>query len=186
MLGVIQLCSKSSGEKWDNGSITIIANQSLSYYSNTKNLCGFLEPDLYALSSSDAAEPFHVVSAVTHYSSYLKFGLYKWAGDARTFEKEEPYIEIVTSPNNPDGHIRQPIVNQRGGAVVYDLAYYWPQYTPITPMADHDLNVIHSFQMHWPCRISHRSVVFRWVLAKGQRCGKKDDQIHRHQYHSGL
>ncbi|KAF9605485.1 hypothetical protein IFM89_017504 [Coptis chinensis] len=90
----------------DNGSITITANQPLSYYSNTKNLCGFLEPDLsdeikklhellgnaaadnsfivvgngsiqllqaalYALSSSDAAEPFHVVSAVTYYSVSL-------------------------------------------------------------------------------------------------------------------
>lgn len=72
-------------------------------------------------------------------TDYLKSGLYKWAGDARTFELDTPYIELVTSPNNPDGSIRQAVVNKGGGRTVHDLAYYWPQYTPITHTASHDI-----------------------------------------------
>lgn len=69
----------------------------------------------------------------------LRSGLYKWEGDAQTFDKAGPYIELVTSPNNPDGFVRQSVVNRSGGILVHDLAYYWPQYTPITAPADHDL-----------------------------------------------
>lgn len=69
----------------------------------------------------------------------VKSGLYKWEGDAYSFDKEGPYIELVTSPNNPDGSIRGPVVNRGDGKVVHDLAYYWPQYTAITHQADHDI-----------------------------------------------
>ncbi|KAF5189760.1 Tryptophan aminotransferase-related protein, partial [Thalictrum thalictroides] len=65
--------------------------------------------------------------------------LHKWAGDAWTYDKEEPYIEVVTSTNNPDGNIREPVVKRGGGILIHDLAYYWPQYTAITSPADHDL-----------------------------------------------
>ncbi|KAK9276991.1 hypothetical protein L1049_006530 [Liquidambar formosana] len=73
---------------------------------------------LYALSPPDEPNPTSVVSAVPYYSSYvevteyLRSGLYKWAGDARSFDKDGPYIELVTSPNNPDGVIRQPVVKR--------------------------------------------------------------------------
>lgn len=70
---------------------------------------------------------------------YMKSGLYKWVGDASTFDKDEPYIELITSPNNPDGLMRQPVVNRSGGMLIHDFAYYWPQYTPITSAADHDI-----------------------------------------------
>lgn len=69
-------------------------------------------------------------------------GLYKWGGDAYAYDKDGPYIEVVTSPNNPDGNIREAAVNRSGtgeGKVLYDLAYYWPQYTPITRPADYDI-----------------------------------------------
>lgn len=56
-----------------------------------------------------------------------------------TFDKDGPYIEVVTSPNNPDGTIREAVVNLGEGKLVYDLAYYWPQYTPITHPLDHDI-----------------------------------------------
>ncbi|PIA61769.1 hypothetical protein AQUCO_00200039v1 [Aquilegia coerulea] len=165
----------------DKCTITISGSQSLSYFSDPKNLCWFLEPEfgeeikrlhnvvgnaitedryivvgtgstqlfqaaLYALSSPGASsEPINVVSAVPYFSCYpaitdfLKSGLHKWAGDAWTYDKEEPYIEVVTSPNNPDGNVREPVVKRNGGMVIHDLAYYWPQYTPITSAADHDL-----------------------------------------------
>lgn len=46
---------------------------------------------------------------------------------------------MVTSPNNPDGVCRKPVVKREGGMVVYDLAYYWPHYTPIISPADYDV-----------------------------------------------
>ncbi|KAK4399699.1 Tryptophan aminotransferase-related protein 2 [Sesamum angolense] len=65
--------------------------------------------------------------------------LFKWAGDAYKFDKDGPYIEMVNSPNNPNGVMREAVVNQAGGMVVHDLAYYWPQYTAITSPADCDI-----------------------------------------------
>lgn len=73
-------------------------------------------------------------------TDYLRSALFKWAGDAVEYnlgaEHEEPYIEMVCSPNNPDGRIQHAVVNGTGH-VVHDLAYYWPHYTPITGAADH-------------------------------------------------
>jgi len=69
----------------------------------------------------------------------MKSGLYKWAGDASSFNEDKPYIELITSPNNPDGFMRQPVVNRSKGMLVHDFAYYWPQYTPIISAADEDI-----------------------------------------------
>jgi L-tryptophan--pyruvate aminotransferase len=70
----------------------------------------------------------------------LQSRLFQWTGDASMYDKDEPYIELVTSPNNPDGTLRTPVVNSGAeGKVIYDLAYYWPQYTPITYEVDHDV-----------------------------------------------
>lgn len=72
-------------------------------------------------------------------TDFLRSGLYKWEGDACKFDKDGPYIEMVTSPNNPDGFSREAVVNRDEGKLVHDLAYYWPQYTPITAPADYDI-----------------------------------------------
>ena len=72
-------------------------------------------------------------------TNFLRSALYKWAGNAYTFDKEGPYIELVTMPNNPDGQVRDPVVNRYDGKLIHDLAYYWPQYTPITTQADYDI-----------------------------------------------
>ncbi|KAJ6811273.1 tryptophan aminotransferase-related protein 2-like [Iris pallida] len=99
---------------------------------------------LYALSPSDAPEPMNVVSAVPYYSSYsaitdyLRSGLFRWAGDAYKF-KGGSHIEIVCTPNNPDGFKMQPVLNSEDGKLIYDMAYYWPHYTAITGLADHDI-----------------------------------------------
>lgn len=72
-------------------------------------------------------------------TDYLKSGLYKWDGDAYKFKSNNSYIELVTSPNNPDGSTRQAVVNRERGILIHDLAYYWPQYTPISFPADNDI-----------------------------------------------
>ncbi|KAJ6410256.1 hypothetical protein OIU84_007077 [Salix udensis] len=129
---------------------------------------------LYALSPPDAAEPLSVVSAAPYYSSYpsitdcLKSGLYKWAGDAQSFSKEGPYIELVTSPNNPDGHVRQSVVNKSGGILVHDLAYYWPQYSPIAAAADHDIMLFTVSKS-----TGHAGMRIGWALVKDEEVAKK-------------
>lgn len=71
----------------------------------------------------------------------IRSRLYKWEGDANSFKKEGPYIEVVNSPNNPDGSLREAVVKNSGeqGMLIHDLAYYWPHYTAITSAADHDI-----------------------------------------------
>ncbi|KAH9624562.1 hypothetical protein KSS87_000716 [Heliosperma pusillum] len=164
----------------DKTTVVISGWQSMSYFSDVRNLCWFLEPTfgkevirlhnivgnaitegrhivvgtgstqlfqaaLYALSSGQSAQPISVVSATPYYSfyrqviEYLKSGLYKWVGDTANFSEDGPYIELITSPNNPDGFTRQSVVNGSGGMLIHDFAYYWPQYTPITSPADHDI-----------------------------------------------
>ncbi|PON72251.1 Pyridoxal phosphate-dependent transferase, major region, subdomain [Parasponia andersonii] len=66
-------------------------------------------------------------------TEYQKSALHKWAGDSRSFNKMGPYIELMTSLNNPaDGFIRHSCVNKSGEVVIYGLAYFWPQYTPFS------------------------------------------------------
>uniref|UniRef100_A0A452Y431 Alliinase C-terminal domain-containing protein n=1 Tax=Aegilops tauschii subsp. strangulata TaxID=200361 RepID=A0A452Y431_AEGTS len=48
-------------------------------------------------------------------------------------------IEPVCSPNNPDGAIRDAVLSSEYGKAIHDLVYYWPQYTPITGAAAHDV-----------------------------------------------
>ncbi|KAI5407146.1 tryptophan aminotransferase-related protein 2 [Lathyrus oleraceus] len=129
---------------------------------------------LYALSSSHAAQPINVVCAAPYYSSYptmtdyLKSGLYKWGGDAETYEKDGPYIELVTSPNNPDGHVRTSKVNRSEGLLIHDLAYYWPQYTPMTSPADNDLSLFTLSKI-----TGHAGTRIGWALVKDKEVAKK-------------
>ncbi|KAI3845179.1 hypothetical protein MKX03_024837 [Papaver bracteatum] len=75
---------------------------------------------LYALALTDTSkQPITVVSDAPFYS--------------------EPYIEVVNSPNNPDGLTRKPVVNVTGCMLLHGLAYYWPQYTPIASQLDQEI-----------------------------------------------
>ncbi|XP_068641405.1 tryptophan aminotransferase-related protein 1-like isoform X2 [Aristolochia californica] len=133
-----------------------------------------LQAALYALSPPDASEPMSVVSAAPYYSSYplitdfLKSGLYKWQGDAYTFKSDTPYIEMVASPNNPDGFIRQSVINKEGGKTVHDLAYYWPQYTPITEPADYDVMLFTVSKS-----TGHAGIRIGWALVKDCEVARK-------------
>ncbi|XP_015882478.3 tryptophan aminotransferase-related protein 2 isoform X1 [Ziziphus jujuba] len=197
---------KQMGERT---TIVIPGWQSMSYFSDVKNLCWFLEPEfgkqvvrlhkvvgnaetdgrhivvgtgssqlylaaLFALSPANASQPMSVVSAAPYYSSYpsmtdcLKSGLYKWAGDARSFNQDSPYIELVTSPNNPDGFVRHSMVNKTGGTLIHDLAYYWPQYTPISSPADNDLTLFTVSKT-----TGHAGTRIGWALVKDPQVARK-------------
>ncbi|KAG1342848.1 tryptophan aminotransferase-related protein 1 [Cocos nucifera] len=128
---------------------------------------------LYALSPSDASEPISVVSAVPYYSSYpavtgyLRSGLFRWAGDAYTY-KGDKYIELVCSPNNPDGSIREAVLNSEAGRTIHDLAYYWPQYTPISSPADHDIMLFTVSKS-----TGHAGTRLGWAMVKDKDVAKK-------------
>uniref|UniRef100_A0A0D9UX91 Alliinase C-terminal domain-containing protein n=1 Tax=Leersia perrieri TaxID=77586 RepID=A0A0D9UX91_9ORYZ len=135
---------------------------------------------LYAL--SDAAgdgdgdgEPVAVVSTAPYYSSYpavtdfLRSGLFRWAGDADTF-KGDTYIELVCSPNNPDGTIRESVLDSKtgNGKTIHDLAYYWPQYTPITKRADHDIMLFTVSKS-----TGHAGTRIGWALVKDREIARR-------------
>ncbi|RDX80790.1 L-tryptophan--pyruvate aminotransferase 1, partial [Mucuna pruriens] len=131
---------------------------------------------VFALSPSDPPKPINVVAATPFYSEYqdevgvLRSGLYQWAGDAALYEKNEAYIEVVTSPNNPDGTIRGPAVvkSEAQGKLVHDFAYYWPHYTPITHQADNDI-MIFTFSK---CT-GHAGSRIGWAIVKDIDVAKK-------------
>lgn len=193
----------------DKTTVVISGWQSMSYFSDVRNLCWFLEPEfakevvrlhnivgnaitegqhivvgtgstqlfqaaLYALSSYGANEPISIVSATPYYSfyrqvvEYMKSGLYQWVGDAASFNEDKPYIELITSPNNPDGFMRQPIVNRTGGMLVHDFAYYWPQYTPITSPADHDIMLFTVSKS-----TGHAGMRIGWAVVKDEDVAKR-------------
>ncbi|KAK3164001.1 hypothetical protein QOZ80_1AG0011260 [Eleusine coracana subsp. coracana] len=128
---------------------------------------------LYALSPPGADEPMSVVSTAPYYSSYpavtdfLQSGLFKWAGDANAFNGDT-YIELVCSPNNPDGSIREAVLASETGKAVHDLAYYWPQYTPITRRADHDIMLFTVSKS-----TGHAGTRIGWALVKDRGIAQK-------------
>ncbi|KAE8664673.1 hypothetical protein F3Y22_tig00112740pilonHSYRG00061 [Hibiscus syriacus] len=154
----------------DRSKMVISGDELMSYFSNSVICvdlpCCSLRPLI-----PDRPKPISVVAAAPFYSSYpmetefLQSRLYKWSGDANRFDEDEAYIEVVTSPNNPDGSIRGTVVNLEGGKSIHDLAYYWPQYTPITHKADHDV------------------MLFTFSKATGHAGSRMDGDIHRGEQH---
>ncbi|KAG6517189.1 tryptophan aminotransferase-related protein 1-like isoform X2 [Zingiber officinale] len=129
---------------------------------------------LYALSPPDTPHPLSVVSAAPYYSSYpavtdyLRSGLYRWAGDASAFKGNNIYIELVCSPNNPDGSIREAVLKSENGTIIHDLAYYWPQYTPITHAEDHDIMLFTVSKT-----TGHAGSRLGWALVKDKDVAKR-------------
>ncbi|KAJ0962526.1 hypothetical protein J5N97_027648 [Dioscorea zingiberensis] len=128
---------------------------------------------LFALSPSDALQPTPVVSTVPYYSSYpavtdfLRSGLFRWAGDANNFQGKH-YIELVCSPNNPDGFMKEAVLKSDTGTTIHDLAYYWPQYTAITKPADHEIMLFTVSKS-----TGHAGTRLGWALVKDQEIAKR-------------
>ncbi|KAM7269691.1 hypothetical protein ACFE04_025188 [Oxalis oulophora] len=192
----------------DKCRMEISSQDSMSYFSNNRDICWFMEPALadaikrlhkvvgnavtedrylvvgtgsttlyqallYAL-SCDEKDTVSVVCPAPFYSSYkeltqiLRSRLYEWEGDAYSFDKEGPYVELVISPNNPDGVLRHPVVDGCDGKLIHDLAYYWPQYTPITKAADFD-NMLFTLSK---CS-GHAGSRIGWAIVKDKEVAEK-------------
>ncbi|XP_022683459.1 tryptophan aminotransferase-related protein 2 [Setaria italica] len=129
---------------------------------------------LFALSPAEDGEPMSVVSPAPYYSSYpsvtnfLNSGLYRWDGDANTTFAGDTCIELVCSPNNPDGGIRKAVTKSKSGKTIHDFAYYWPQYTPITEAADHDIMLFTVSKC-----TGHAGTRLGWALVKDMEVAQK-------------
>lgn len=70
-----------------------------------------------AVTSAAAAElPTKVYASVPYYNtyealpSYFDSHLFKWAANDTTVRADQPVIDIITAPNNPDGIMRNKTV----------------------------------------------------------------------------
>ncbi|KAK9816534.1 hypothetical protein WJX72_001636 [[Myrmecia] bisecta] len=97
---------------------------------------------MFALSTSGATNIYAEAPYYNAYKSYASFwntSRFQWSGEVPDGNGSS-IIEIITSPNNPDGRLRKPHIP--GAKRIYDHAYYWPHYTPITgPVAYGDTDV---------------------------------------------
>ncbi|XP_078180960.1 tryptophan aminotransferase-related protein 2-like [Carex rostrata] len=129
---------------------------------------------LFALASTETRHPVNVVSAAPYYSMYsgmvdfMKSKLFHWAGDAATYRGDDNFIELVCSPNNPDGAIRDAVLGHEVGRRVHDMAYNWPQYTPMRGAADQDIMLFTVSKA-----TGHAGTRIGWALVKDEAVARK-------------
>ncbi|KAI0522402.1 hypothetical protein KFK09_004781 [Dendrobium nobile] len=99
----------------------------------------------------------------------LQSALYKWAGDANSFDPHttDPFIEVICSPNNPDGRLNTSVFKQITNNI-HDLAYYWPQYTPITNAADYNIMLFSVSKS-----TGHAGSRLGWALVKDKEVARR-------------
>lgn len=128
---------------------------------------------VYALSPSNASSsPASVVASVPYYPFYKKqtnlfeTRAYGWRGTTSSWANASVssatnFIEFVTSPNNPDGLFKQPVLGS--SAVIFDYAYYWPHYSPILDPADEDVMLFTNSKIS-----GHAGSRFGWAVIKDE------------------
>ncbi|KAL1091677.1 hypothetical protein V6Z11_D07G173900 [Gossypium hirsutum] len=111
-----------------------------------------LSAAVFALSPENTSSPAKVVTSVPYYpvdkqqTQYFSSQKFKYEGDAYRWNNRSDcsstnMIEIVTSPNNPDGQLKKAIFHGPNVKTIYDHAYYWPHFTPIPAPSDEDVMV---------------------------------------------
>ncbi|XP_026661481.2 tryptophan aminotransferase-related protein 4-like [Phoenix dactylifera] len=125
---------------------------------------------VHALSpNSSASSPASVVASVPYYTVYrtqtefFNSRAYEWKGVTSKMggEVAANFIEFVTSPNNPDGRLQQPVL--QGSSVIYDHAYYWPHFSAVKAPADGDLMLFTISKL-----TGHAGSRFGWAIVKDE------------------
>ncbi|KAK9134406.1 hypothetical protein Syun_013736 [Stephania yunnanensis] len=117
-----------------------------------------------------ASAPFYqVYKQQTDIYNSLNF---KWQGDTSTWKNKSDqvgnFIEFVTSPNNPDGQLKEPILKGPYVKTIYDYAYYWPHFTAIPTPADSDLMIFAMSKL-----TGHAGSRFGWAFVKDEAVYKR-------------
>ncbi|XP_004233981.2 tryptophan aminotransferase-related protein 4-like [Solanum lycopersicum] len=132
-----------------------------------------LNAAVYALSHHNSnSSPTKVVASAPYYPVYksqtelLDSKKYKFSGDTsswknKTRSSRTNFIEFVTCPNNPDGHLNKAVLQGKFARHVYDLAYYWPHYTAIPSPMDEDLMLFTLSKL-----TGHAGSRFGWAIVK--------------------
>ncbi|KAK9083673.1 hypothetical protein Scep_030144 [Stephania cephalantha] len=115
--------------------------------------------------------PANVVASVPFYQVYKQQTdiynslSFKWKGDASLWKNNsdstENFIEFVTSPNNPDGRIMEPVLKGSSVKTIYDYAYYWPHFTGISSPVDTELMIFTISKL-----TGHAGSRFGWAFVK--------------------
>ncbi|KAG5620946.1 hypothetical protein H5410_006164 [Solanum commersonii] len=134
-----------------------------------------LNAAVYALSHhTPYSSPTKVVASAPYYPVYksqtelLGSNKYKFSGDTSSWKNKTRststttnFIEFVTCPNNPDGHLNKAVLQGKFARHVYDLAYYWPHYTAIPSPMDEDLMLFTLSKL-----TGHAGSRFGWAIVK--------------------
>ncbi|KAL1219689.1 Tryptophan aminotransferase-related protein 4 [Cardamine amara subsp. amara] len=127
---------------------------------------------VHALSLTNSS-PTSLLTSVPCYAMYKDQAEFfdsanlKFEGEASAWKQSErndnitQVIEIVTSPNNPDGKLKRAVLDGPNVKTVHDHAYYWPYFTPITHQVDEDLSLFSLSKT-----TGHAGLRFGWGLVK--------------------
>ncbi|XP_062097799.1 tryptophan aminotransferase-related protein 3-like [Humulus lupulus] len=110
---------------------------------------------IHALSPHNSSSPSIVVPLIPYYplyklqTEYFQEVDYKfeedeslWMNKMNSYSNDNTtttLIEIVTSPNNPDGQLNRARLQHPNAKAIYDRVYYWPHFTAISAPADDDI-----------------------------------------------
>ncbi|KAH1260642.1 Tryptophan aminotransferase-related protein 4 [Glycine max] len=136
-----------------------------------------LNAAVHALSSKASSSPTKVVASTPYYPVYKEqtefFNSedYKFNGDTSMWNNDtsnSTFIELVTSPNNPDGHMKKAVLQGQFVKRIHDLAYYWPHFTPIVAPADEDLMIFTLSKL-----TGHAGSRFGWAIINDEAVYKR-------------
>ncbi|XP_059631523.1 tryptophan aminotransferase-related protein 4-like isoform X2 [Cornus florida] len=132
-----------------------------------------LNAAVHALSTINSSSPTGVVASVPFYPAYKEQTAffrsvdYEFLGDAslwkNTSDVRMNVIEFVTSPNNPDGQLKKPVLQGPNAKAIHDHAYYWPHFTAIPAPSDEDLMMFTLSKL-----TGHAGARFGWALVKDE------------------
>ncbi|XP_023645929.1 tryptophan aminotransferase-related protein 3 isoform X2 [Capsella rubella] len=132
---------------------------------------------VHALSQTNSSYPSRLVTSVPYYNMYKQQAEFfnsadlMFEGDASAWKQCDnitQVIEIVTSPNNPDGKLKCAVLDGPNVKTIHDCAYYWPYFSPIIQPVDEDLSLFSLSKT-----TGHAGSRFGWALVKDEAVYKK-------------
>ncbi|KAL7154560.1 hypothetical protein ABFS83_03G009600 [Erythranthe nasuta] len=129
---------------------------------------------VYAL-SMNLSSPASVVESAPYYplyrlqTNYFQNVHFKFDEDVSlpnnsSYNTEANVIEIVTSPNNPDGNLKEAVSQGPLVSVIYDHAYYWPHFSAIPSPVDEDVTIFTMSKL-----TGHAGSRVGWALVKDEK-----------------
>ena len=98
-------------------------------------------------------------------------------GIAEAVKESGAKILFVTSPNNPDGHLRSPRVRGEYARAVLDHAYLWPHFTAIESPVAYGNDTIALFTLSK--MTGHASTRIGWAITSSREVAEQMDRFVR-------